>query len=314
MTIEYEIIAENLRFPEGPVYMPDGSIILVEIEAGVLSRVWENGEKQCIAELGGGPNGAALGPNGAALGPDGAIYICNNGGFSYRDINGTKVPNGQASADYETGSIERVDLTTGQVQRLYQSCDGHALKGPNDIVFDKHGGFYFTDLGKDHPDTKTKDLGSVYYANIDGTYITEVVQHMMEPNGVGLSPDEKTLYVAETLTGRLWAYDLASPGVVSPFMPGAFEGRVVVGLPDYQLFDSLAVTASGNICVGTLINGGITMIEPEGQYQHFAFPDLAVTNICFGGDDFKDAYLTLSLSGQLIKCRWPEPGLPLNFR
>jgi len=75
---DFTEIASGLRFPEGPIAMDDGSIILVEIERGTLSRVSPDGEISVIADLGGGPNGAAIGP-------DGAVYVCNNGGFAWHD-------------------------------------------------------------------------------------------------------------------------------------------------------------------------------------------------------------------------------------
>ena len=70
------VIATDLEFPEGPVVMPDGSVVLVEIRGKRLTRVWPDGRKEVVAEIPGGPNGAALGP-------DGKMYICNNGGFSW---------------------------------------------------------------------------------------------------------------------------------------------------------------------------------------------------------------------------------------
>ena len=79
------------------------------------------------------------------------------------------------------------------------------------------------------------------------------------------------------------------------------------------MFDSLAVTASGNICVGTLKTGGITTISPDGATNFRAFDDRYVTNIAFGGADMMDAYLTLSTTGRLVKVRWDEPGLELAF-
>ncbi|HEY5289566.1 MAG TPA: SMP-30/gluconolactonase/LRE family protein, partial [Caulobacteraceae bacterium] len=96
--------------------------------------------------------------------------------------------------------------------------------------------------------------------------------------------------------------------------PAAFvPGRVVCNLPGYQLLDSLAVEADGKVCVATIINGGITAFAPDGSTEHFPFPDLVVTNICFGGADLKDAWITCSSTGKLYKCRWPRPGLKLNF-
>jgi gluconolactonase len=89
-----------------------------------------------------------------------------------------------------------------------------------------------------------------------------------------------------------------------------------VGLPVYQLFDSLAVDGEGNVCVATLINGGITVITPSGETSHIPTGDLLTTNICFGDNDgsgeYRDAYITVSGTGKLLHCRWPNKGLRLN--
>src|SRR5689334_16747133 len=133
-------IASGLQFPEGPIAMSDGSVILVEIQRGTLSRVDPQGRVEVIGECGGGPNGAALGP-------DGAVYVCNNGGFAWHEIQGLLIP-GNAAKDYTTGRIERVDINTGKFERLYDKIGDNRLSGPNDIVFEKSGAFWFTDLGK----------------------------------------------------------------------------------------------------------------------------------------------------------------------
>ena len=116
--MDFEIIAEGLLFPEGPIAMADGSIVLVEAARGTLSRVWR-GRTEVIANLGDAPNGAAIGP-------DGAVYVCNNGGFEWREMNGLLVPV-RASADYKTGRIERVDLDTGRFERIYETFEGERL-------------------------------------------------------------------------------------------------------------------------------------------------------------------------------------------
>ena len=133
---------------------------------------------------------------------------------------------------------------------------------------------------------------------------------------VGLSPDDARLYVAETHTGRLWAFDLEAPGVVTRRRyPSPNGGELVAGLPGYQLFDSLALEAGGKVCVATLFNGGITLISPDGRdIEHLPLPDDYTTNLCFGGPDLRTAYVTLSSSGQLVALEWPRPGLALNFR
>lgn len=305
MELSSRIVARGLRFPEGPIAMPDGSVVLVEIAAGDLTRVRPDGTKEVVAHLGGGPNGAAIGP-------DGKCYVCNNGGFEWHeDANGYLRPVSRAS-DYVTGRIERVDLATGAFETLYADCGGVSLKGPNDVVFDAHGGFYFTDLGKAYG--RLMDRGAVYYAKADGSAIAEVAFPVTTPNGVGLSPDGTVLYIAETETSRLWAWDIVEPGVVrkEPW-PSPHGGRLVAGLPGYQRFDSLAVEAGGNVCVATLIRGGVSVIAPSGALVGFwEAEDRYCTNICFGGADLRTAYVTLSGTGQLLALGWPRAGLALN--
>ena len=300
------VIAEGLRFPEGPIALLDGDVLLVEIEAGRLTRVHPDGSKSVVAVPGGGPNGAAIGP-------DGACYVCNNGGLAFVERGDRLFPHGQPD-HYSGGRIERIDLSNGDIQTLYTECNGHPLRGPNDLVFDASGGFWFTDHGKYRE--RDRDVTGVYYAQPDGSSITEVIFPVEDPNGVGLSPDEKELYVAETRTGRVWAYPLSGPGQVDfdrQPIHGA-KGRLLAGLAGYQLLDSLAVDGAGNVCVATLVNGGITVISPDGaSVEHLPMPDRITTNICFGGPSLETAYITLSSLGQLISMPWPRPGLALNF-
>jgi len=299
-----QLVAEGLQFPEGPIAMADGSVVLVEIRRGTLTRIGRDGQNEVVAELGGGPNGAAVGP-------DGAVYVCNNGGFEWVDRpDGISAPHG-TPADYAGGSIQRVDLKTGAVSTLYTECDGRSLRGPNDIVFDRQGGFWFTDLGKSDGDSM--HMGHLLYARPDGSMIRRVRDGMITPNGVGLSPDGGTVYVAETHTSRVWAFDIASPGEIGQARDLWTPGKVLGPLPGYQLLDSLAVEAGGKVCVATIVNGGVTAFDPAGGTEHFAVPDPIVTNICFGGSDMRDAWITASGTGKLYKCRWPRPGLKLNF-
>jgi gluconolactonase len=302
MDLDLKLVAEGFQFPEGPIAMADGSVVLVEIERKTLTRVAPDGTTSIIAEVGGGPNGAAIGP-------DGAVYICNNGGaFQFQKMNGMNVP-GATPPTHTGGMIQRVDLATGAVTTLYDACDGRRLIGPNDIVFDKSGAFWFTDHGCSTPEGRK--FGALYYAQADGSKIVRVRDHLISPNGVGLSPDETVVYAADTNVGRLWAFDITGPGQVADL--GFAPGRVICNLPGYQLLDSLAVEASGKVCVATIINGGITAFDPDGSIEHYAVPDFITTNIVFGGADMRDAWITASSTGKLFKTRWPRPGLKLNF-
>src|SRR5215510_11334012 len=167
------------------------------------------------------------------------------------------------------------------------------LRGPNDFVFDAHGGFWFTDFGK----TRRHDMdrGCVCYAKADGSTCYEVIRAMMTPNGVGLSPDGTRLYVAETIPGRVWWWEITAPGQVRIERTGTVNrGHLLVGVPGYQEFDSLAVDSAGYVCVATLHNGGITLISPDGnRVTHVSMPDPVTTNICFGGPGLCTAYITL---------------------
>lgn len=301
-----QILCDGLMFPEGPVVCADGSVLFVEIERKTVSRVQPDGQVEVVAEPGGGPNGLAFGA-------DGALYICNNGGFLFQVQDGLKRVRAGVPEGYAGGWIERLDGSTGKRQVLYDRCGDHRLVGPNDLVFDQHGGFYFTDFGKRYP--RYTMTGGLYYAKTDGSSIVEVAYPLVTPNGVGLSPDGKTVYASETETARLWAFDLEAPGKVRrhPF-PSPHGGRLVVGLGGYQRFDSLAVDCQGNINVATLVSGCISVISPAGQLiAQLPTNDPMTTNICFGGKDLKTAFITLSGTGRILRMEWPCAGLPLAF-
>jgi gluconolactonase len=280
---------------------------VVELRNRCLTRIAPDGELSRIASFEGSPNGAAIGP-------DGACYVCNNGGMRWAPVHDTMFPVGQPD-DYVGGRIERVDLATGEVTLLYSHCGPHALRGPNDLVFDSHGGFWFTDQGKRRE--RDGDRGGVYYARADGTMITEAIFPTVTPNGIGLSPDEKTLYVAETDTCRLWAFDVESPGKLhlfkSPMTP--YGGRMLYAPSRFSRFDSLAVEEGGNVVVATLATGGLSVISPQGELVEFiSIPNEAtVTNLCFGGPDLRDAYITAGSRGELIHMVWGRKGLRLAY-
>jgi gluconolactonase len=297
-------IASGLKFPEGPVAMADGSVLVVEIAAGTITRIKANGKKQRIANPGGGPNGLAIGP-------DGALYVCNNGGsFEFHKRGGLLIP-GHAPASHLGGRIERVDISTGKIEILYDACDGARLIAPNDLVFDGSGGFWFTDHGKTTAVGHTH--GALYYARPDGSGITRILRELISANGVGLSPDGNAVYYAETYPGRLWSLPLTAPGKrgnVEGFTPGVFVGAY----PGLGYFDSLGVQADGGVCVATILAGGITTFwAGKKKVRHTPIADPLVTNICWGGKSMKTAYVTASGTGKLLALDWPQAGLRLAY-
>jgi len=326
------VIADGLHFAEGPVLLPDGDVLVCETHGPGLVRISpKTGKVSAFAACGGGANGAALGP-------DNAVYVCNNGGGR---VVFEKLPDGTVVSrpprpgenTRKPGRIQRV-IEGGDAETLYDSCDGRALMSPNDIVFDAHGGFYFTDYGfyageireagidVNGPDTRIvrtlgmvmrSPVGSVYYAKADGSMIREVIHPTAGANGVGLSPDGKTLYFSESVTARLWALEVTAPGVMGKrhclgSLPLGTDVNVAVA-------DSLVVDGAGNIIVGTILNGGLTVFAPDGaSIEHVPTGDLFTTNACFGGGDRHALYVTLGEKGALgVFENWPTAGLRLNY-
>lgn len=298
-------IASNLQVPEGPVALSDGSVLVVEILGGCLTRIRPDGSKQQVAQTGGGPNGAAIGP-------DGRCYVCNSGGFAWIEHDGQRIPVAEAPANAQPGSIQRVDLDSGQFEALYTEANGRPLRSPNDLVFDAHGGFWFTDYGKVYD--RVRDRGAVCYAHADGSFIEEVIAPLDSPNGIGLSADGRALFVAETYTGNILRFEIESPGKVRRPV-GAPAAATVIGRAGASRYpDSLAVDSAGNVCVATAGLGGILVLAPDGSSsEQLDLPDPLTSNICFGGPDLRTAYVTFGLSGRLVAFEWPRPGAPLAF-
>lgn len=320
----FKCVATDLGFPEGPVARPDGSLLFVDIKKQTLSQLIPNGDDYKLEDIVDLPGG----PNGLAIGPDGAAYVCNNGG-AYNFTLFKEWPKGPimipmpAGTDNPKGRIQRVDLKTRYVTTLYDSCDGKPLRSPDDLVFDGEEGFWFTDAGLQSEDTLLK--GGVYYARTDGSLIKKVA-NIPTANGIGLFPaqgdEPKKLYVADTLFGRLWEIAVTGPGELADSELPNTKGRVVRTLPDYNWVDSLKVLQDGRICVGTLLpvsgitvftaleKGGESTLVPLGDPKADPF----ITNLCFGGADMMDVWITASGTGSIYKGRWDSPGLKLDFQ
>jgi gluconolactonase len=296
-----QTITDALRFPEGPIVLSDGSCLVVEIAGRALTHVSRGSDLTVIAELEGGPNGAAIGPGNC-------VVIANSGGWVYtREANGWQRPTAQAEAP---GWIERVELGTGAVTRLYSHSAEVPLQAPNDLVFDRAGNFYVTDHGK--RSATSLSLGAVHYGAADGSFLKPVITGLVTPNGIGLSADERTLFVAETLPRRLLAFDLTAPGEVRALAwPAPVGGRLLAGFEDRFFLDSLALDAEGHVCVASFNGCGIWRVAPDGSSRSFTpIDDFYATNIAFADET---AFVTLSSTGRLVSLDWPCAGQPLAF-
>ena len=341
-TSKIEIISSTLEYPEGPIHCSDGSIILVEIKGEKLTKVSPDGTTTTLAQLPGGPNGAAVGP-------DGCIYICNDGGFEWApipDVNKGKIiwvgGNQPEGAAYKGGSLQKVNPATGEVTTLFTDCSKRGypsptgeklpdwspafdITGPDDLVFDDAGGFWFSDFGKTRD--RDRDITGIYYVSPDQKTITQMVYPLNSPNGIALSPDGKRLYFALTYERKVMYFELSGPGEIKR-NPASMDGShlLTANLEGQAILDSMAVDVEGNVYLATmlpqgntpLVNGGISIISPEGvvEYVEITIPDGSFaplpSNICFGGDDMKTAYITCGGSGYLIKMPCAIAGLKLN--
>jgi gluconolactonase len=303
--LRLEVLAEGLGLPEGPVVARDGSLYAVDVDGGRVVRV-AGGETTVVARPGGGPNGMALVAEHTAV-------IANNGGFLWTEHGGVRVPLDLTTYTNEPpgfagGWIERVDLVTGEVTVLHTESGGRPLRGPNDLVVDETGGIWFTDTGKMR--RGSVDRGGLHYIPPDGGPAREAVFPLLGANGVGLSPDGRRAYVAETYTGRLLAWDLAAPGVIGPPTRAAdpVHGGTCVAATPYT-FDSLAVEASGRIAIAAAA-GGIVVITPDGtRTDVYPLPGDAASNIALA-EGGRRAVITLSRSGRLAQTPWPPPSRP----
>jgi gluconolactonase len=295
--VEVRLVASGLKFPEGPIAEPDGSVLVVEVDGGALVRTSPDGVRSVVADVGAG------GANGAAVGPDGAVYVASNGGFAWFTMeDGSRVPVGFAEG-WERGAIHRVDLRSGECTEVFTHSDGKALGSLNDVVFDSTGGCYVVDTLPD---------GYIHYAVPGEGKISVATDQVVTPNGAGLSPDGTRLYVSETYTGRIRVFQVTGPGKL---VEDADLFRHPGAGGEGYFFDGLTIDSRGNVIVADLTESGVRVISPEGEelgvvktLEH----DVMVTCAAFGGLDLRTLYITAGASGKLYAAQWPWPGLALN--
>jgi gluconolactonase len=308
---ELTVWAEGLRFPEGPVLLPDGSILVSEIIAGTIVRATAGAPHEVVMEVPGMPNGLAFGP-------DGALYCANMGGLLDPSILARTPGIDLDRLQYRGGSIQRIDLRAGTCTDIVTHVGERPLRAPDDLVFDSSGGFYFTDIGLTDNRNRTSDITGIYYARTDSCECRQLVKSTFPTNGLGISPDGGQLIWTEYLSGRLFARDILGPGVLRD--PDTVHSDCLYVHPaPITWFDSLTVGASGEIAVAvhdgtTTGKSGVMSFSPAGDPAGFMpFDDPYTTHVIFSLDGPPTAYVTLSGTGLLVAVPWHHHGLPSAF-
>jgi gluconolactonase len=272
-----EILAKGLDWAEGPVWCEhEQCLYFSDVPQNVIYR-W-NGELRPYLKpsgyWGATPRGGEPGSNGLTIDKEGRLVACQHG-------------------ERRVARLER----DGKWTVLADRYEGKRFNSPNDLVFDSKGNLFFTDPaygmeGKLDDPKKELPFQGVYRVAADGK-LSLVTKEIKFPNGVALSPDERTLYVAESNEQKpqVWAFDLNPDGTVANprtfFDASALAAKKRKGLPD-----GLKVDQQGNIWLGG--PGGILVISPQGKHLGTILTGEATAN-CAWGDDGSTLYFTADM-------------------
>jgi gluconolactonase len=272
-----EVLAEGFDWSEGPVWVKkDSSLLFTDIPKNSIFK-WN--EKEGLSLY--------LRPAGFALGDKQGGDFGSNGLF-INPVNDQLV-----LCDHGNRCITELNRENWSKKIIVDSFEGKRLNSPNDIVINSKGDFYFTDppYGLPRPDYTGKELdfSGVFHLKTDGS-IKLITKELDYPNGIGLSPDEKTLYVANSGERRvIMAFDLAEDGTAS-------NGRIFYDATGFTKYgkgggcDGMAIDEKGNIwATGP---GGVMIFTPEGKFLGSIDTGTALANCKFGGADGKELYIT----------------------
>lgn len=275
-----EVLAGGFEWSEGPVWAPrDGGYLLFSDIPNNKIVKWVEGKGastflQPSGYTGLGSYGREPGSNGLAIDPDGNLTMCEHG----------------------DRRVSRMTWDGGK-RTLVDNFEGKRLNSPNDLCWSKDGHLYFTDppyglpKGWESP-TRELDFCGVYRLSKDGK-LTVIDKTLPRPNGVALSPDGRTLYVAqsESSAAIVRKYPVAQDGTVgegSLFFDATQLAKDHPGLPD-----GLAVDKDGN--VWTTGPGGVLVVSPEGKLLGRILTGELTANCCFGGEDGTTLYMTADM-------------------
>ncbi|HEY3301139.1 MAG TPA: SMP-30/gluconolactonase/LRE family protein [Methylophilaceae bacterium] len=258
--IELRPIKSGFTGTEGPITLPDGSLIFTETQANRITKIGLDGS---ISSFINDSNGA----NGLAFAPNGDLYAAQ----TLKPSVGIIYPANRAKV-------------------LAKDYQGKPLGRPNDLVLDKKGGVYFTDPGvAPKPNEAPATKPAVYYIKPSGELIL-IADDITRPNGIQLSPDEKILYVANTAGEFVFAYDIAEDGSVGPRRKFALlEGFKKTENGPSSGADGLAVDAAGRLYVASTV--GIQVFDKVGIALGIITLPKAPQNLAFAGADKKTLYV-----------------------
>ncbi len=262
---EVELSADGFQFTEGPLWLPSGELIFSDIPADTIYR----SDKTVFRHPSGQSNGLTL------------------------DLEGRLI-----AAEHKNRRVSRTNAD-GTVETLADRYDGKRFNSPNDVIVRSDGMVFFTDPPyglEGGPGGPNDELGfSGVYAITPAGEVKLLVKDFKRPNGLALSPDEKTLYIADTEAKHIRVFEVAADGSLG-------NGRVIC---EIRWPDGMKVDVNGNIwCTG---GAGVEVFSPSGEpLQSIRFPQ-APANCTFGDDDGKTLYVT-ARSG-LYKVRTTVEGI-----
>jgi gluconolactonase len=281
--VRSEVVARGIPFGEGPVWCPDGTLVVTSVAAGALYRVWPGEQRaERFADTGGGANGAAL----AA---DGSVLVTQNGGM---DLSATGLFDDPPPFHPSTPGLQLASAS-GTVRYLLD--DG--FHAPNDLAVAADGTVWFTDPG--HYPPPDPPIGRVMTYARDGT-VSVAADGFWFCNGIAFEPDGTVVVVERQGLLRLRP-DGSREWVIEVLGPGAGDG--------------FCLDADGRFYVASTVEHGIRVVDTDGSVLDF----LSITgkglttNCCFGGTDGRTLFATDALPGDVVAFEgMPTPGLSLH--
>ena len=251
----------DFQFTEGPVWDMEGNLYFSDVAANKIYKMNEKEEISVFLE----PSGHA---NGLMFTDENNLIICQM-----------------------DGKLISINPGIKKITVLTDKYEGTRYNAPNDLVVDKTGGVYFTDPPFRAPQPLPQGIEAVYYRSIDGK-VTRLLDNLKAPNGIILSPDEKTLYVIPSMQKEMWAYPVSASGKLG-------EGKIFCELrqpegQDNSGGDGVTIDSNGNLYITSGL--GIQVFDVGGKLLGIIeFPEQPA-NVTFGGPEMKTLYVTARTS------------------